>query len=554
MVLSDTTGSSVDSVRPVPDPARNTGGSRRGLMLAMGLLVVLWLATLPFLRFRVFPDAAAYVAIAEHYLAGRFDVAVNAYWSPLVSWLWALPLGAGVEPALATKIGGLVAGLLTLHGVYRLLRPLPVPSWAADVTLVALVPFLVLAGSLPTPDLLMTGLLTVWVARLLDPAFLVDRRFAAVTGVVAGLAALAKLYALPVVLTVTVMVLLIAPRHGIERRRAFPSHAIAALGLAVVIGTWGVVISITEGTPTLGTAASVNLDVASATGGGSPIYRDGLFPPPHPDADSAWEDPGALPGRAAEGSGSGAESPGWSSARAQTVVQNLKLSVRQLLAWAPLLVLAGVAHLWLVVDRGLETSVRRRVETAALAAAIHLGGLQLVYVQQRYAWFTLVAIVPGTLLGLWRFGVWRRARHRDPSRGGPLPGALLAAGVGVLVLTLVGPVLREAPRVAAAADLHRDLASDLDGLGLDGARVASDRAWSDTLLMCFYAGCRSYGQTSPEAHADWRTQLERHEVQLYLRWGDQLPDDVQPLQVQTVVGPIDERTLYVYRAEQLYPG
>jgi hypothetical protein len=75
------------------DPA----GSRRNLRL---LRAVVWLIAIgagllqaAASRFFLSPDALAYLDIASAYLRGDWKNAVNAYWSPLFSWLIALCLG-----------------------------------------------------------------------------------------------------------------------------------------------------------------------------------------------------------------------------------------------------------------------------------------------------------------------------------------------------------------------------------------------------------------------------------------------------------------------------
>jgi len=40
----------------------------------------------------IFPDDISYLEIARNYAAGRWSLAINSYWSPLLSWMLAAPM------------------------------------------------------------------------------------------------------------------------------------------------------------------------------------------------------------------------------------------------------------------------------------------------------------------------------------------------------------------------------------------------------------------------------------------------------------------------------
>src|SRR5215475_15698960 len=49
-------------------------------------------------RFYIEPDGVSYIEIAHAYIQRDFGYAVNAYWSPLYSWLLALAFSVGHVP------------------------------------------------------------------------------------------------------------------------------------------------------------------------------------------------------------------------------------------------------------------------------------------------------------------------------------------------------------------------------------------------------------------------------------------------------------------------
>ena len=62
------------------------------------------------------PDAVCYISIAQKYLAGDFRGSINAYWSPLYSWMLTLFLLVGLPPLLAIKF---LSVLIAIAAVMR---------------------------------------------------------------------------------------------------------------------------------------------------------------------------------------------------------------------------------------------------------------------------------------------------------------------------------------------------------------------------------------------------------------------------------------------------
>ncbi|QUV78790.1 hypothetical protein [Chloracidobacterium thermophilum] len=76
-------------------------------------------------QFQINPDGIAYLDIAEKYARGDVWGAVNAYWSPLISWLTAGLRLLGLPPQVAIKLVLLTGGAVALGGVWRLLGTVP---------------------------------------------------------------------------------------------------------------------------------------------------------------------------------------------------------------------------------------------------------------------------------------------------------------------------------------------------------------------------------------------------------------------------------------------
>jgi hypothetical protein len=75
------------------------------------------------------PDLIAYLSIARQYAEGNFDTALNAYWSPLLSWLLAPFLLLSIDPLLSFRILMLFCSVVLFHGCASLLA-----SWGLNAT------------------------------------------------------------------------------------------------------------------------------------------------------------------------------------------------------------------------------------------------------------------------------------------------------------------------------------------------------------------------------------------------------------------------------------
>ena len=90
------------------------------LLGALGLYLVAGFLLIGAFRYQINPDALSYISIAQHYRDGFWGDAINAYWSPLYSWLLLPLLFFGLEPLLAAKIVNLALGFV---GTRRVLAP-----------------------------------------------------------------------------------------------------------------------------------------------------------------------------------------------------------------------------------------------------------------------------------------------------------------------------------------------------------------------------------------------------------------------------------------------
>src|SRR5438045_7475715 len=107
----------VGSTQPAPTAAATAAPSEDAEAIRWASLLAFLILVVPLCGiylYEIEPDSIAYISIAREYAAGDFTDAVNAYWSPLYSWLMVPFIKTGIDPLIAAKIFGVIAGAATL--------------------------------------------------------------------------------------------------------------------------------------------------------------------------------------------------------------------------------------------------------------------------------------------------------------------------------------------------------------------------------------------------------------------------------------------------------
>jgi hypothetical protein len=290
-------------------------GSRQ---FGLSLLAVVWLFGSVILidcayhmRFMITNiDGIQYIRIAEHYFAGRFDDAINAYWSPMISWsiLPFMAFGIGAQAAfylavsswsiIGVAVGTLLIWKRTGGNLYA--------SLAMEGVLLALYTTNLIGT---TPDLLTVTWVLMYLWALLKVNDYVETGttrqlvlWGAVLGVVMALGYFMKAFALPVFVVmglgwlVTRLILARRPHETRTRKQLSASVLItslaAVLALVIVAAPFVTAVSVKYGGFTIGSSFAVNTQHK----GDPKVTQDelqnslALPPPPNDHAISFGED------------------------------------------------------------------------------------------------------------------------------------------------------------------------------------------------------------------------------------------------------------------------
>jgi len=469
---------------------------------------------LPWFLHRVGPDAASYITIARKYRLGTLGDAINGYWSPLLSWLLAPCLLLGAPSEVTARFLQVAIGGGSLAAVWWLGTRLQLSASQRLLTTSSLIPAVATyALTDTTPDLLVAGLLALYVGVVVGAEYPTSPRQSAACGLLGGLAYLAKAYAFPFFLTHFVAVsgylMLRRLSDPPALRRVAVGAAAGLLVFALVAGSWAGVISRKYSRLTIGTTGSLNLRLG---GGVNPTETSGLFPLPNETAISAWEDPSNLRRPSSRPVAEAAPNAGaWTrmilsrAVRAPLRNSMLFLSTLSRLSPAWPLILLGL----LLSCRVARGSAHERCMILLGTLLIYPSGYLLIFIQSRFFWimtFLLAAsagLAAATLPVLGRrpwYGCWAI-----------VTAISFMLWPAWLIFRLHENVLEETPAVAAL------LTPTLP----PGTRIASDQDWGITNAVAYYLGARYYGSLrADDSAAAQEEQLREHRIQYILLWGD----------------------------------
>ncbi|MET0556380.1 MAG: hypothetical protein ABW221_25305 [Vicinamibacteria bacterium] len=451
------------------------------------------------------PDAISYLASARKYLAGDFTAAATAFWSPLYTWLLAVPLAVGVPALPSAKLVDLLSGAVALLGTWRLLSALQVDRVLRVAASATAIPVLLgFALTVATPDLLACAIVLHLLADLAGARWWTLPHAGPRIGLLMAAAYLAKAYALGFVAVHFALVLALDLwRTPDERARIARRGAIALATLLVVAGAWASVLGLKYGRPLAGAAGTLSWGLDGPGNPGYPMQRDGFLPLPDPAAQSAWDDPTLL------------SLPSWNALGSPEERAHFRGLVRRNLAelaaialhFSPLAAVVAVLTALLAGSRR-DPLPRRPAALLALAALVLPAGYVLLHLRERFLSALCVLLL---VLGTFAMGVlrsWVGERWRTDLAAAVFFASFLAAPVGALRASWGDG--RQWKALARAFETAPS-----------GSLVASNGRWRQSLYVSFHRGWRYLGEPKPNAPPKQvKEELWRHEAAFFLAWND----------------------------------
>ncbi|NQU09932.1 hypothetical protein HQ590_04010, partial [bacterium] len=471
---------SVTGAGPAPGATRwATLICHAALPAVLLVLVAVAIQVVPGYRYQMNPDGVGYLSVANKYLHGHFRAAVSGYWSPLYSWLLVPLLALGITPLLATKVLAVILGGVGIGAVWRILIHLGVPTGLRLLTGLILVPVVLWFGmNVTTPDLLVCGVILLYLGEVTHPRWLATRAGAVRTGLWAALAYLGKAYALPFVLCHYLFVGTTAViRQRATWRQLVPQLALG-LGVCLVLSLpWAITLSLKFHRPMYGSTGYLNHAWTGPKSEGSPLGH-GLLVPPDPYAVSGWDDVTGSPHQPWNPLGERPNRLFQYKLWEKNVAQLRSIGESATWLFYPIL-LAGV---FLAASRA-DPAPHRPFWAVFAALVIYPLGYLFLHYEERFLYpvvMLLLVIATFAVDRAVKSQFWRGWGH------GWLP--MLIVGISFVY----HPVVLLDQRWGVGRSIQT-LADKLPGVIPPGAAVASDGHWSDGLYLSFHLGLRYYG-------------------------------------------------------------
>lgn len=453
-------------------------------LLIINPFIILFLTVAVLFRYYLYqigPDAISYISIAENYRAGRWSEAINSHWSPMFSWLLAALLAVGIPIFPALKVLAAASGAFTLYAVIRWTQSMGLLT-ASRTTVEAAAAVIIGSYALlqAGPDLLLAGLLLLYLWHASGSRYDTERGEGVTCGVIAAIGYLTKAYFFVFFvahfLTLLLLRLLLGPKE--VRSLQLKKSAAGFAAFLVLSGAWILLISQREGRFTISAHSEFSYRIRGPASNGYPQFGR-MIPPPGEHATSMWEaaDPSLLPPWHFY------DSPGALLHQIRLVAVNSKELL--LLLRESSLFAAGLLLGYFLLAASGRGSPDYPLPFIASALAIYPLAYLLVVVQDRYfsGWLLLVMV-----LG---FFVVNTICRSSVITAGASRTLVAAVFISFLVLPLHS--------LANARNGGRNL-YDLSQTVLRQGRIrrgnmASCARWNDSLLLAFFLNMRFYGTT-----------------------------------------------------------
>ncbi|MBP6532352.1 MAG: hypothetical protein KA285_03660 [Bacteroidia bacterium] len=263
---------------------------KKDFLLIVAIYLLACLGIMPFVKWYVDnPDSLQYINIAHHILDGRLTLAINGYWSPLITWLLAPFILIFSDGIVAFKYLQMAIGIFVIRKWLMFLVFVDVVEKWKRVLGFVITPFIVSYSLLNlTPDLLFVGILFALIIEFIK--WLEKQTDGSSLGKLGGLLFLTKSFGLPLFIFLFCFVIWMKD----ERIPKLTLKKIL-LPFGTISIIWIILISVKHGKFTISESAKFNFTYEVAPTLGKtvqlPILGNGLLKPANDHALSAWEQP-----------------------------------------------------------------------------------------------------------------------------------------------------------------------------------------------------------------------------------------------------------------------
>ena len=268
---------------------------KKKILLYYFLAILVYLITgiyfLKYYEYQINPDGISYILIAEKYVNGDIQNGLNAYWSPLFSWLLIPFISIKTKPLLACKILNFIIGFFTIIGIILLTYRFELEEYLrATIAFAATLPLLWWGFSKISPDLLSIMINIYYFIFIFDKNYINKKYSCIICGILGSVAYLAKAYNFPFFLFNFLLINII---HCIFQKKLagqiLKKYLCGLIVFTLISLPWIILISQKYKTITFSSTGKYNY--AALTEGGHPMHTQGFIKPFPGSEISVWEDP-----------------------------------------------------------------------------------------------------------------------------------------------------------------------------------------------------------------------------------------------------------------------
>jgi hypothetical protein len=477
------------------------------LSIVLVIYSVLAFILLNFFQYNLMGDEISYISIAHHYATGNWNEAINAYWSPLYSWLIApflLGLFDPFQSAIIPRAISLIIGFVTIIGLNRLAKTFKLDGMVRSALLVSCIPMvLFFAIRYATPDLLVSCILVFYFAVIFNSRYHDDVSNGFWSGFLGALGYLAKSFVFPFFLVHFILSNLICYFEGKKRKKILKNLFLGLAVFFIVSGLWIGMISSKQGEVTIGTAKDHNHALVGPTYPEHPIYSSGLLEPSNKDAVSIWEDPAEIQLE----EWNPLESSEYFVLQMEIVKNNVLRTIAFLERFSPIAMLILILSIYFVV-KSESRRVKFDLVKILMTILIYIGGYVLIFVEPRYLWpISFLLLINGFYLVNYLY-----------ERGSLNLSLRNIFLIMVMLSFMITPIMEIGGFVGSGDQLLSVGVTLRNEYNLQG-NIASNDRWADTMSLSYYLGSRYFGVTKKSNQTSLEQELELNNIDYYFVWG-----------------------------------
>ena len=473
---------------------------------------------------RLTADSMLYFSLAQKYVAGDFQNAINGYWGPLLAWLLIPFLYFGSSHVFAINALNLILGILTIIGVWILSDRFEVTGKIRVILMICLLP-IVLKFSLVQPmDFLLVCILIFYLAIVFNRDYPEKTSSGLFSGILGSLAYLTKAYAFPFFIVHFFIINILHYFRNVTRedRKKVLKNAIAGFALFFLIsGAWIMIISDKYGYYSFSTMRETNFNAPGpeAMGGGLefgvPVFYEGFFEPPNETAFVVWEDPSYLRGKPWSAWQS------WSHFKhfIRLILKNISEGLRIFESFSTLSIAIIIAYILLLSLKPKNELLSHGILLYPLFTIILFsGGYLLFHFEARYVWLVNILLL---LMGGYVLTV---LFQKDFFKSDLRRNILIVFFTISFIVTPLKSVI-QANRGGMDSNMYY-VSTDLKQYSIKG-NIASNReyvpvhdAWHKTFRLAYWLNSRYYGQRGENiSDRELENELKKYNIEYYFFWG-----------------------------------